>query len=1008
MPNADASIRVDTRIDGSGINKGVKDIDASLSKVTSSLGKFGGALGSIVGVIVSAGEKLWNLASEVATAGDEIEKTSQKVGLSYKAYQKWDYAMKICGTEMSSCAVGLKTLTNTFDDAISGSSSATEKFERLGLSIDDLRGLSREDLFATVVTALQNVEGETEKAALANDLFGRSGQDLAPLLNLTADELGELMDEAEAYGIVMSDDAVKASAAFEDSLTKLEKTLDGLKAAVVGSSLPAITRLMDSASGAAAALTQYVKDCKDAFDKWLSTVDLGPLKKSVESLKKTLSDFFSRAKEQIDKIAGKLKPFLKWLIETWYPLLVGALNGIITAVGAVFNFVCDVVGGMIDAVTGLINIAKDAVAWLWQLFGMEPPEWTKHDDNSQPDYSGTQAQVDDLTASYEDLGDAAEDAEEAIEGAKDAADAGGSSGGSGGSEKGQDVLGFDAITKLSDQSGGSGGKGGGSGSGSADAAGEAGGAPYQAMATGADTAAQKNKALKDGAEDLGKAVDGLSLKIELLIDNLIDAVSHLDELFRPRKVDTTLNLKKGKDFDSLKKEWDELEDREITGTLKLENFDAPKLEDQDVTTTLNLKKGKDFDVLLAMWDDLESRSVTTTLKLVKAASFDELEHQWNNLADEQVLKELEAKLEVAIKTEVEVSVTTAMEQTLTQPAYQDDGFTGISGKIPESSGHDGSFGGGNGGSFGDRGSFGGGNGGSLDDAIVSQTGILDIVSNWWKGLENGKATKTLDLRGGNFQGGNGGGFSEGIRQWSTLTDGTATKTLDGKPTASLLSALKDWVQAKTETVKKTVDGSKTSGYTSILTSWSGWKNQTVVKTTKAEYGSSYKTALTSWSGWKNQTVVKTTKAEYGKNYQARLKEWVDIKDKNVEANLAINPTVSNMKSFLNSNIIEKLNRVFKKSLPDIRIPKLATGTIVNRATFAMIGENGPEAVMPLKNHTEWIDMLADRIAGRVGGSRQPMIVQVLMPDGRVLGETVVNYATSEAMRTGQLPWAAYE
>ncbi len=164
----------------------------------------------------------------------------------------------------------------------------------------------------------------------------------------------------------------------------------------------------------------------------------------------------------------------------------------------------------------------------------------------------------------------------------------------------------------------------------------------------------------------------------------------------------------------------------------------------------------------------------------------------------------------------------------------------------------------------------------------------------------------------------------------------------------------------------------------------------------------------SWSGWKNQTVVKTTKAEYGKNYQARLKEWVDIKDKNVEANLAINPTVSNMKSFLNSNIIEKLNRVFKKSLPDIRIPKLATGTIVNRATFAMIGENGPEAVMPLKNHTEWIDMLADRIAGRVGGSRQPMIVQVLMPDGRVLGETVVNYATSEAMRTGQLPWAAYE
>ena len=193
------------------------EVDDAGKKANSSSGKFskagkvvaevGKAMAAAVAAIgaaaLAAGKALYEMASKTAEYGDEIEKNSQKVGLSYESYQKWDYAMKICGTEMSSCTTGLKTLTNTFDDAINGSASATEKFERLGLSMEDLQGLSREDLFATVVDALQNVSDETEKAALANDMFGKSGQELLPLFNLTSEELEGLMTECEEYGMVM-------------------------------------------------------------------------------------------------------------------------------------------------------------------------------------------------------------------------------------------------------------------------------------------------------------------------------------------------------------------------------------------------------------------------------------------------------------------------------------------------------------------------------------------------------------------------------------------------------------------------------------------------------------------------------------------------------------------------------------------------------------------------------------------------------------------------------------
>lgn len=100
------------------------------------------------------------------------------------------------------------------------------------------------------------------------------------------------------------------------------------------------------------------------------------------------------------------------------------------------------------------------------------------------------------------------------------------------------------------------------------------------------------------------------------------------------------------------------------------------------------------------------------------------------------------------------------------------------------------------------------------------------------------------------------------------------------------------------------------------------------------------------------------------------------------------------------------------------VPKfLAKGGIIKRPTWLdynkIGGEAGAEAIVPLENNTAWLDRLADRLYQRMGGGNsggigQPMIVQVLMPDGRVLGETVVDYATGEAKRTGQLPWAAYE
>ena len=233
-----------------------KQLKSELGDIKSKISSFAAGAGAAVAGMAATiaadaaiiARAFWDGANAVAQYGDEIDKTSQKVGFSAEAYQKWDYAMSIAGTSMQNCTVGLKTMTNKVDDALNGSKSAIDTFQRLGISVDDLKNKSREDIFGTVVSSLQQVEDGMTKAALANDLFGRSGQDLMPLFNDTVENTQKLMEETEKYGMVMSDDAVKASAAFQDSLTKLQKTGDGLKNKLLGAFLPGISDVLDGFS----------------------------------------------------------------------------------------------------------------------------------------------------------------------------------------------------------------------------------------------------------------------------------------------------------------------------------------------------------------------------------------------------------------------------------------------------------------------------------------------------------------------------------------------------------------------------------------------------------------------------------------------------------------------------------------------------------------------------------------------------------------------------------------
>ena len=215
------------------------------SSFASGLGKglavAGAATAAITDTAVKSAEAFVSAAGEVASYGDNIDKMSQKMGFSAEAFQEWDFIAQHSGTSIDAIKGSLLKM----DAALEKDSDAWGK---LGLSQKDMMQMSPEEKFNATVTALQGVSDETERAALAEDIFGKKYQELMPLLNTSAEDTAAMKQQIHDLGGVMSDEAVKAAAAYQDSLQNLQTGLSGLKNNLMGEFLPSITSVMDGLS----------------------------------------------------------------------------------------------------------------------------------------------------------------------------------------------------------------------------------------------------------------------------------------------------------------------------------------------------------------------------------------------------------------------------------------------------------------------------------------------------------------------------------------------------------------------------------------------------------------------------------------------------------------------------------------------------------------------------------------------------------------------------------------
>lgn len=241
-----SELAVKITADMKDFEKGMVDIQKKISDMGKKTELLGKSLSKNVTLpIVAAGTGILALGLKTSETADRIDKMSQKLGMSRDSFQKYDFILSQSGASIDSMGSGMKTLTNSISGVLGGVDSATDNFKKLGVEVLDVNGKTRNqnDVFDDVVRSFQKMENGVEKTKMAQDIFGKSGQELLPLLNSTEGSLDNLESTFRSLGLAMTDEAIDAGVQFTDTLDQIKRSLGASVAAIGVEFLPLLQKM---------------------------------------------------------------------------------------------------------------------------------------------------------------------------------------------------------------------------------------------------------------------------------------------------------------------------------------------------------------------------------------------------------------------------------------------------------------------------------------------------------------------------------------------------------------------------------------------------------------------------------------------------------------------------------------------------------------------------------------------------------------------------------------------
>lgn len=197
------------------VGQSMQDVGSKIEGVGQKLAPLSAAAAGIVA-------SLAGLGYAAITGADDLNTLAQQTGLSTAEIQKLQYASDLVDVSFDSIAGALRKMKAKMDPA-------NETFKQLGVSVTDADGSLRDasEVFYDAIDALSQIENETERDQVAMELFGKSADELAGIIDDGGAAMKQFGKEAEDLGLILDQETL-------DSLNEMNDTVDRLKVRFTG------------------------------------------------------------------------------------------------------------------------------------------------------------------------------------------------------------------------------------------------------------------------------------------------------------------------------------------------------------------------------------------------------------------------------------------------------------------------------------------------------------------------------------------------------------------------------------------------------------------------------------------------------------------------------------------------------------------------------------------------------------------------------------------------------
>lgn len=302
------------------------------------------------------------MAKSFSNTADEIDKASMRAGVHAEYLQEMRYAMGQVGVSNDTLDRSLKRTNQRLGMAAAGNKKYSDALKEMGVAIHGVDGNMRsaEDVFDDAITKLSQLENAQDRARLAGEFFGvKTAQDLLPALEAGGAELEKMRKEARDFGMVISNDAVKAGADFSSAMDKLRGTTKGMMHTLGASALPVFTRGIEWLTDQLPKVKQFGVN---AFESFTGAIDRTREKfygarVALIEIKNSIFGAFG--------IGGEGGNAIEWFTDTAIPKVIGGIATVVEKSAEFYFFVKDnwsnispIVYGIVGALTAYYGITK--------------------------------------------------------------------------------------------------------------------------------------------------------------------------------------------------------------------------------------------------------------------------------------------------------------------------------------------------------------------------------------------------------------------------------------------------------------------------------------------------------------------------------------------------------------------------------------------------------------------------------------------------------------------------